>query len=366
MFAVRRHRAAAFTAVVAVVLAAVTACGSAENATGSTVGSSPAAAAQIGFSSLLDASSLTATLKLDTDPATLVALSGAHPGATPLSTERAAAITGGSLVLAARTGGSFAQPSGTDGAFALTLNAGGTPHLVQVVVDGTTLYARAAVVPLLRLVGGADAQQVTPLLSSAVVPPQLAFLKSAVAGDWLTLNVSDAQRLLGASGPAAAPSAGPNRAAALLASLGKVFRDDVTVTRAATDPTLGDHLVLSGNARTVGTDLLAAVKAISGASTLLGAVTPSSLPDKQIRVDEYVKDGVVSALRIDLTQLLDAQQATAAGGRPVVLELDLTPSATITVPTQAVAVDPAALSGLARLLGVSGLGSALGSAGSAP
>lgn len=367
MLATRSHRALAVAAVATGVLVAVTACGSAENAADDTSGSSPTHAAAAGFAALLDSSALTATLRLDTDRATLVALSGAEAGSTPLSTERAGAIVGGSLVLAARTGGgSFREPTGA-GAFALTLNAGGAPRLVQVVVDGTTLYARAAVAPLLALLG-TDSAQITSLLNSPVVPPQLSFLTSAIAGDWLKLNLSAvAGQLPSLPATGASPSVDPSRIPGFVTSVQKIFRDDVTVTRAGAGPDLGDHLILSGNLRTVGTDLLHAVAGlVPGTSQLLGDAKPSALPDKQIRIDEYVKDGAVSALRIDLTQLLDTQQTTAAAGRPVVLDIDLARSATIAAPTDAVAVDPSALSAVSGLLGSTGLGSPLGSSSSAP
>ncbi|MGH3743944.1 MAG: hypothetical protein ACRDTP_03700, partial [Mycobacteriales bacterium] len=121
------------------------------------------------------------------------------------------------------------------------------------------------------------------------------------------------------------------------------------VTRAAPDPTLGEHLVLSGNVRTLGADLLTAATTLvgPGGSALQGSPA-QQLPDKTVKIDEYVRNGTVSAFRVDLTQLLNPAEAKAAGGRPAMLAVDLTPRATIAVPAHATPLD---LSTLAPLLG---------------
>lgn len=333
---------------------ALTACGSASATGGRGSGKSPAAEAQAGFASLADGHALTATVKLDADKAALSALTGGSTGGAGI-----ASLAGGTIVIAAKTGGgAFRDQTSTDGtSFAVTINAATTPNLLQVVSVSRTLYVRADLAKLL----GQSGSPLAGLPSAGDLPPQLSFVKSLLAGGWLKISLSDLASSLGT----AAPSVAPSRAADFSAALTKIFRDDVAVTRAAADQQPGAqaadqqpgaHLVLSGNARKVGGDLIAAVKNLAGggAMRLFDAFKPSTLPDKTIKVDEYVNDGTVSAVRLDLTQLSSAPKAT---GKPATLAVTLSPTATITAPETAVSVDVGALGPL--------LGGLLGGAGGA-
>lgn len=339
------RRALAILALGTAAATAVAGCGSALNATGSTSGESPAQAAENGITALLGQDALTATMTLDSDPATLDAVFAADTD-SPLPQGTAGKLAGATVVFAAKTGGgSFSDlavhgspPAGA--AFSLTVNTSATPNLVQLVGTPTTLYARADVEQLLGLLGGSG--QISGLLHSPNLPAPLA---KAVAGQWVSLDLSVLKSQAGTS----IPSVGPSQAAVLARSLDTIFNRDVSVTRAAPDPTLGDHLVLSGNVRTIGTDLLTAVKGFlgstPGASGLLGSA-PSSLPDKTIRVDEYVRNGTASTFRFDLTQLLGPAELKAAAGRPAVLDIDLSPTATVTAPSSATQLDGGVLTGL--------------------
>lgn len=304
--------------------------------------------AEDGVTSLLDHDALTATMTLDADPATLGAVFGADTD-SPLSPTDAGKLAGATVMIAAKTGGgsfrSLAASPATaqETSFALTVDTRATPNLVQVVETSGTLYARADVDQLLHLLGG-SAQQISGLLHGPDLPAPLV---NAVAGQWVSVNLTDLKPHAGAS----TPSVGPSQATALAQSLDTIFRKDVTVTRAASDPKLGDHFVLSGNVRTIGTDVLAAAKSLVGsvpdASGLLDS-SAQTLPDRTIKVDEYVRNGTASAFRFDLTQLLNPAEVKAAAGRPAMLDIDLTPTATITAPASATPLD---LSTLAPLLG---------------
>lgn len=341
----RRLRAVTGAIAAAAVLGTVAACGSAGNASGPLAGASPAEAAQSGLSSLLDHDALTATVTLDASPATLDAVFGADSDA-PIDAADARKLAGATVVVAAETGGgplrslvgSGATPK--DASFALTVSTLATANLVQVVVTSQALYARADVDQLLVLLGS-SAAPLTGLLHAPNLPGPLA---AAVAGRWVVISPSD----VGAMAGSAVPSVGPNRAAALAESLAKIFRDDVTVTAAAPDPSLGDHFVLSGNLRTIGSDLQAAVRGVFGQVPGLQGSASNALPDRTITIDEYVRNGTASAFRVDLTQLLNAAETKAAAGRPAMLDIDLKSTATITAPEHAQPLD---LASLAPLLG---------------
>jgi hypothetical protein len=357
---VHRRRALAVLALAAAALTAVAGCGSAANfltAKNPEVGPGNQAChcadaptipqqALDGVTALLDHDALTATVTLDADPAMLDAVFAADAD-SPLSPGAAGTLAGATLVFAATTGGgSFrdlaaASAPAKNGSYSLTLDTRTTPTLVQVVGTPATLYARADVNELLGLLGGTRASG--PLH----IPNLPAPLAKAVAGEWVSINLADLTTRPGAS----TPSVGPSQAAVLAQSLETIFHKDVTATRAAPDPKLGQHLVLSGNARTIGADLRTATKAVTGlvpdVSNLLGS-SSAQLPDKTIKIDEYVRDGTASAFRFDLTQLLNPAEAKAAAGRPAMLDIDLTPTAAVTVPAHATPLD---LSTLAPLLG---------------
>lgn len=340
---------------------AVTGCGSALNA-GGPGQEGPARAAdavadttaqqqaQSGVTALLDHDAVTATMTLDADPATLDAVFAADTD-SPLPQGAAGKLAGATVVMAARTGGgSFRSLPGqgslpASAAYSLTVNTRSTPDLVQVVGTATALYARADVDQLLGLLG---AGQVSELLHGPNLPAPLATL---VAGRWVSIDLAALKARAGAS----VPSVGPSQAAALARALDMIFHKDVTVTTAMPDPKLGDHFVLSGNVRALGTDLLTAVKGLlgspPGASGLLGSAT-TSLPDKTVTVDEYVRKGTATAFRFDLSQLLNAAETKAAAGRPIMLTVGLSPTATVTPPSSATPLDSSALTGL--------LGQALG------
>lgn len=339
----RLSRAIASLAVAATALATIAGCGSAQNATSSTSGESPAQAAQAGLTSLLDGNALTATMTLDADPATLAAVFGADQDAK-LTGAQAGSLAGATVVLAVKTrSGSLRSVAGspsplTNTSLALSLSTRATPKLVQVVAAKGTLYARADLDHLLALVGS---PQMSGLLHSPNLPPSLAAL---AAGQWVSLDLADLDR-----SDVSTPSVGPSQAAGLAQSLDAIFQKDVTVTRAAPDPTRGDHLVLSGNVRTIGTDVLSAVSGLLGsmpnASGLLGSA-PQQLPDKTIRVDEYVRNGTASAFRIDLTQLLNPSELKAAAGHPAALDVDLAATATVQAPGEATPLTGNDLTGL--------------------
>jgi hypothetical protein len=361
------RRTAAATAVAAAALIGVSACGSGSSSSGSSTNTSketPAQAAQAGFTGLAGQNAVTSTLKLDITPADLVALS-ADDGSKGLTTAEANVIAGGTIVIAAKSNGSSfasdAKSGSTSGEqVALSVNGGGASNLFQLVVTGKTLYARADVSEIAML-AGADTSELDQI--GAEAPAQYSFIKDALAGKWLKVDLTQLESLAkqdaSSTGASAQPTVAPSQIAALEGTFTKIFQTDVTVTRAAVDPTLGDHLVLTGNSRTVGTDLVTALKSsfttIPGASQAFAEFKPASIPSKNVTIDEYVKNGQLSALKLNLNQFFDATDAAAAKGTDSV-EIDFTDSATIAAPATATNVD---LSGLSGLLGSLGGGSGL-------
>lgn len=357
------RRTTALSGVVAAALLAATACGSA-TAANKTTKLAPADAVRAGFSAIADSNAATLTLKLDATRQQLLALHSADGSAITSSDQTIARVLdGGTVTLALKTTGtSFAADAKNPSAagkksFALDVNAGDQANLVQLDVIDKVLYARADVHKLASYFGPGGEKTVQQF-SSGAVARKYPFVTRAVAGDWLKLDLADLDQFAKSIAPGSSPMLSQSQIQALIKGLVGVYDKDVTVTRAAADPSLGDHLVLAGNVRTLGTDLLAALKSsltsVPGLSSLLTHVDASGLPSKQVQLDAYVKNGALSALRFNLTPYFKASEQKAVGGKPIDVELDVARSASISAPSDATTVTTQQLFGLLGGLGASG------------
>ena len=130
--------------------------------------------------------------------------------------------------------------------------------------------------------------------------------------------------------------------AKMKALAGKAFGGGaVAVQRLDSDDTLGDHLVATTDLRKVYGNVRGDVAALftgrAGAeiSKRLPAVT--DVPDRNLSVSFWVKDGTLSRVELDAAQFLDQP----AGH--LVLRVDALPKQKVTAPSGAVAVDPKAI-----------------------
>lgn len=368
-----RRRSVLTTATAGLVAASavgLAACGSSSSGSGTadkTAKLAPTDAARAGFSGLGEQSALTATFTIDADPATLRALDVAE-GEDPTPESVYQLITGGSVVVsekvASGTLGSAATSGANDVTYGITVNAGDDPNLVQLLYAAKMLYARADVAKIESYTKqgnpGSDPEgEVQKFLSSSEAK-RFPFLADAVAGKWLKIDLGQVSSFLKELEPNAVPSASPQQSAKLQAALGRVFAKDVTATRLAADPTLGDHLVLSANARTLATDAVAAVKSelseISPqlAKELSGEDTDTSdVEDKTITLDEYVSDGKVSEIALPLAQFVDdPKERAVVAGKPFRLVVRFTAGAPIAPPASATTIDVPGLIGKLGALGL--------------
>lgn len=311
----------------------------------------PKAAAQQAFATLADRDGTTATIKLDMTAADLSALSATGGGA-PIGAAEAAAITGGTVTVALKASGSSFADDAAQGdlgqeSVAVDVDAGGGhPKVVQLVLADKAVYVRGDVGALAQI-AGTDATELQDL--GARVPAQYAFVRDAIAGRWLKVDVAQLGGLLKEGSPSGVPSVAPSQASGLATGFGRLFARDITVTRAAPDATRGDHYVLTGNQRTLATDgiglLRSQLSSVPGATVLLKAFSPSTVDSKTFTIDEYVQDGAVSAVRVALKPLLSARAAAAVKGDPT-LEVALADHATVAAPTSATTVDLSSVAGL--------------------
>lgn len=367
----RQHvlrRSAALSGLAAAALLAVTACGSATGAH-DTNKLAPADAVRSGLRTVVNGNATTLTLKLDASADQLLALQSSD-GSTVSASARTLAkvLDGGSVTIALKTTGkSFAadlQSPGSAGktSLALAVNAGDQPNLVQLDVVDKVLYARADVKKIASY-AGADGEKTLQQFSSGGIATKNPFVARGIAGDWLKLNLNDLEQFAKGVAPSSTTAITPAQIQGLTRSLTSVYAKDVQVTRASADPARGDHLVLTGNTRALGTDLVAALKSnlgsIPGLSSLLSGTDTSSLPPGQAQLDAYVKDGAVDALVFNLTPYLKPAAQKAVGSKPIDIELDISRAASVSAPSDATEVNTGALLGL-----LGGLRGSLGSGGS--
>ncbi len=365
----RLRRGTAATALAAASLLAVAACGSSSGGSSpakSTAKLAPKDAVKAGVEGLQGAKSLTYTFKADVTAAQIKAASIADGDAADDPSDAIAEqiLPGGSIVLAETAAGSSfkGQTSLTslfDGAFSLDVNAGNKAGLVQFVYLDKQIYARADV-STLSSYSGASARAEIQQFASSGIATKFPFLGKAIDGDWIKIDGGQVANFIKTAEPNAIPSANPSQALAFEGDLSALFAKDVTVTRAAADPALGDHLVVTGNIRTLGTDFIAAFKsqvaAIPGGSAALGRFDSAQLPDQDVTIDTYVKDGAIDAVKFDLTQLpgFTAKDKAALGGKPLDLEVDISRTASISAPASSTAVSTSQLVQLFEGLGGSG------------
>lgn len=318
----RRRLAAG--AVALALLAGPVACGTASGS----AALPPDVALRRAAAALLDRPGLTVTTRLDSDPSTLAQLGAA--GKNPALT---AALAGATLVLQVHATHGSLRAAARDRAeeFALSVNAPGAPRLVELRYVAGALFARADVRTLATF-ARIDQRRLDAFVASA--PPALQdAARTAVAGGWLRLPAADLPGAPGGGAPAP-PGRGPD--------LGSVLARDLTVTRINGHEARGDHLALTGSARTLARDLQGALGPALGMLSALPVrpADPSRLPDRPVRVDAYLAHGVLSDLRLDLHQF-PGNGAAQHGARAV--EVALSRQATVDRPGQSTEVSLAAL-----------------------
>jgi len=292
-----------------------------------------------------DGSALHVRMKLAVTDQQLVDIANADPSGDRLDTQKAHLFTSGDLDYATRT---------TDGRKLRDVGATGKADGLFVVhTDGAaivemrtlgatkTLYARADVPKILQLAGQKPSQLAAQLNE---VPPQFSFVKDAAAGKWLSLDLTQAQNLVKqfGAGSSALPT-DPAQARMFTDKLLGVLKADTRATRAGTSDA-GDHLVLTASTKDLATDLLTTLKQLPGTGASLGMLNANRVPDRQVRLDAYIKDGVLSQLSMDLTQFASGDDAKKLAGKHLPLQMTFDQTAPdIVAPTGAVPVDLAAV-----------------------
>ena len=309
---------AAGSTVAAIVLAG---CGTGSSS-GHAVPKDPKGELTASVSNLGDSDTLGATLKLDIPPAVLQQL--ARSQGDQLTAGDAAAVSGAQLVIEAKTtnGKNLADLKSSDKnatAVAIRAISNGHTYLEMRVLSGD-LYLQGDVKGFLGLIH--KAKTYDEVKARAATLPD--FVKALVNGQWVSLNGAAAQSVAGQFGVQTGSQSGDKQgqAAKMLDDLKSLLNKDVTVTRLGSDDR-GDHLRLSGNAKTLVNDAYQSFSTAVPGGAALSQAKPQKVPSRVVTVDAWVKDGVLSEISIDLGQFLDKKQAAAAS-RPLPITLTFT------------------------------------------
>jgi hypothetical protein len=274
----------------------------------------------------------TMTLTLHSDAASLQALN-AQPGHGPLASQ-ATAILNSSITI------SHSNASDPSKARSETLiNLGGDSHAIETRTANGTLYLRVDAAGLVKALGKSQAELQRAAREAKAAG--LRFVGPALAGKWL--SVAGADKLAGQSGVFAQGSSKQKQSRdAFLQRL----LSSATVTTVGSDAA-GTHMAISVPARQAYAGFRDMISNL-GSGLPPGATLPdpSSVPNKNIKVDAWVRDGKLTQLEIDLRQF------AALGGQPLpagvhVLALHMTIhdfTGTIEAPSGAVPVDISQLS----------------------
>jgi hypothetical protein len=289
---------------------------------------------------------LTTTLRLDTTAAALQSF--AADDGDKLSDADAESIASAEIVVEVKSanGDDLADLEGGDqGSANVSFRfVSNDDALVELrVVDGD-LFLQGDLQSILSLIHEGDAyadvqQRVTAL-------PH--FVQVFVQGGWVSIDGAAAKGLAGSLSGAQTPS--DQQGQKLLEDLQGIVERDVTVIREGSDDR-GDHLVLTGNTKELARDFIeAASTALPGGGAAMGQFDPDDVPDRDVTVDAWVKDGVLTELSLDIVQFAKPGQSKAGDSLPISITFEQD-GADISEPDDVTPVD---LTQLGALLGAVG------------
>jgi hypothetical protein len=331
---------------VAAVLAGAAACGDAQ-ATGSSA--SPSTELRSAVTELGHAQVMAATVKMGGSPAQLRDFAKATGGQLPPRVAKL--ISGAKAVIEVKApdGKTLSDLKGHSTAkgksrFALTVDG---DQVVRVRSLAQKLYLRADVDKIAQLVGKPGA--VDQLRSQ--VPHDYAWAQAGLSGKWVSVDLKALKDLAG--GALRVPSPSPSATADLMRQLRHVLKKDVTVRRAGQASGGADHLVLTGNIRTIGRDLLTSIRKITpGAAN--APIRTENLPNKRVHLNAYVDGGTLKSISLNLGQFAGGKDAAQRQGKKIPLRVDFAKSGQdIEAPGHATPVDLHQLAPLFNKLGQS-------------
>lgn len=310
------------TAVMCTALVVLAACGGSSGSSGS--------AKDEFFKAIENLKGSGQTIKLSIDSTTESLQAIAEHDNSNLSSDDAQKILDSSLSV---SGNGATDPQ--DAQAQIVLNVAGSDDAEIRVVD-QVVYIRADVHSLLSTFGQ-DPSQADALAQQASAAGY-GFVGSLIQGKWVALTgLSELMQSLGGASPAATQQLGQ-----LQDKLLETFKNAGSVSSEGSD-SVGDHLVASFPLRDLVSKLFDSLKSINPAAA---ATAPdlSQVPDKDVKLDAWVKDDKLVQLEFDFLQVNDLVQNDSdklpAGVTKLALKVELSPfSGSVEKPSGAVEVN---------------------------
>jgi hypothetical protein len=296
--------------------------GGSTGSTGSTGGgtNNSSAAPKTEFTDALHAlsagQSLTTTLGLDTDSANLLKITGEN-GDTPLTQSQADLIASAKISIAVQApsgttlASALAQPSttATGSSVRVTGTAGGTTYFTVTVLN-KNIYLQVDLKGILDAAGKPDALAgITSQVSSL---PK--FVQDLIAGKTIEIpasTISSLTSLLQGAAQGQGSGSVPNasQVASLVGAVETAILNDITVARTTSGST--DVLELTGNVRTIASDVITAVAtAFPAAASQISPTQANTAPDREVKAEASVTGGALSKLEFDFGQFSPKQADT--------------------------------------------------------
>ncbi|MDQ3877689.1 MAG: hypothetical protein M3290_04975 [Actinomycetota bacterium] len=278
----------------------------------------------------LTGSAQTITVSVDSTPESLQAI--AKDDGSELSTETAQKILDSSFSLA--TNGA-SDPK--DAQAQLVLNVAGSDDVEIRVVD-QVVYVRADVHSLLSTFGQ-DPSQADAIAQQAAASGY-SFVGSLIQGKWVALEgLAELMQSLGGASPA---SSSVGQVGQIEDKLLEAFKGTASVSDEGSD-SVGDHLVASFPLRDLASKLVDALKSINPAAAQT-APDLSKVPDKDVKLDAWVKDGKLVQVEFNFLQINDLAENDSdklpEGVTKFALKVGFAPfSGTVEAPSGAVEVN---------------------------
>jgi hypothetical protein len=231
----------------------------------------------------------TVTLTLRSDPQSLQALS-ARGGEDGLLGKDSDTILSSSVTVSHN-----GATNPRDKRSAMTINIGGDKGAIETRMVNRTLYLRADASGLAKSFGKTDAD--LQRLAREAKATGMAFMKPALEGKWLSFAGLDK---LAAQSGASLPSSSKNKEAT------DAFAQRLLgVARVSTvgDEAAGTHLEIGIPARAGYAALRDAITNVGSLPPGASLPEPATIPDRDIKVDAWVKDGALTQIELDLRQL---------------------------------------------------------------
>jgi hypothetical protein len=275
---------------------------------------------------------VTATLSLRSTTASLVALSG--QGGDHLSAADARKILRSSISISTVKSG-----KGRDAAQVVVNVAGSEDLELRVVED--TLYVRAHLAGLFDALGKDPAEAAAYAREAQAAG--VGFVQPLMEGRWLSLEGLDHAMGAGAATPT-------DRERKVVSELARSLEASTDVTSKGTGPE-GTHLVATVSLREVVDGLREAAAGLGPGAP--AAALPGQVPDEDVSVDLWVRDGRLTQVEIDLLRLRAvAEDDVPSGVTRLALRVALEDfSGAIEAPPEAVPVDLGDLFGVASASG---------------